>query len=85
MKALVNLIFKISCLVRCKVAAYNLMRIGIGHAKNQTTPSFISHSNHISQYTMPTIFRVGLLTSSKRVVMLCLLELHVVFSLTEFL
>ena len=34
---------------------------------------------------MSTITRIGLLASSKRVVMLCLLELYVVFTLTEFL
>lgn len=34
---------------------------------------------------MPTVFGVGLLASCERVVMLCLLELYVVFTLTEFL
>ena len=34
---------------------------------------------------MPTVTRIGLLASGKRVVMLCPLELYVVFTLTEFL
>ena len=34
---------------------------------------------------MPAVTRVGLLASSKQVVMLCLLEFCVVFMLTEFL
>lgn len=47
-KALINLVFKIARLVFGKVATHNLMRIGIGHAKNQTAPFLISQGSNIS-------------------------------------
>ena len=48
METLIYFIFKIAGLVYSKVATHDLMRMSIGHAKNQSAASFIGQSNNIS-------------------------------------
>ena len=48
METLINLVFKIACLVLGKITTSNLMGIGISHSKNQTTTFLISQGDNIS-------------------------------------
>ena len=82
-KPLVDFILQSTNLSFCKIATHHNMWISVSHSKHKTPPPFISQCHHITQYTMPPVGRLQLLSTSKRIVVFCFLEFNMILALSE--